>query len=362
MNQDIDASFVRTFPRGPQIRIEGFQTSGPACVSVLFGPSGSGKTSVLRCLAGLDRPDEGTIRFGDETWFEAQSKRFVRPQKRRIGFVPQEYALFPHLSVERNIGYGVSELGRSDRAARVAQTIRWLGLEGLERRHSSQLSGGECQRVALARALVGKPRLLLLDEPLSALDGPTRLRLRGELRQLLKQLAIPTVLVTHERSEALALGDQLLVMDSGRIAQRGPVHEIFSRPASLAVAGIVAMETVQPGRVIESGEGLVKVSVGTATLIALNPTLPAGTDVYVCIRAEDVILARGNSMQSSPRNCLAATVRALAAEGPVVRIDLDAGFALAAILTKQACEELALKPGDKIAALVKAPQIHLIQR
>ena len=362
MNLDIEATFVRTFPGGPEIRIERFKTAGPARTIVLFGRSGSGKSTALRCLAGLDRPDEGTIRFGSEIWYDAHGKQFAPPQKRQIGFVPQDYALFPHLSVARNIGYGVTALGKSERSMRVAQTIRWLGLQGLEDRRPGQLSGGECQRVALARALIREPRLLLLDEPLSALDAPTRLRLRGELRHLLKQLAIPTVLVTHERTEALALGDQLVVMDGGRIVQQGPVHEIFSKPASLAVAGIVAMETVQPGRVLESGDGLVRVCVGDAGLVALSPTLPVGTDVYVCIRAEDVVLAKGGWAQTSPRNSLPATVRGFASEGPMVRIDLDAGFPLAAILTKQACEELNLKLGDNISALVKVPQIHLIQR
>jgi molybdate transport system ATP-binding protein len=362
MSQDIDAGFVRSFPGGPQIRIEGFRTSGPASTTVLFGASGSGKTTVLRCLAGLDRPDEGSIRFGREAWFEASSKQFVSPQQRRIGFVPQDYALFPHLSIANNIGYGLNHISRSARSARVTQTMRWLGLDGLEGRLPAELSGGQCQRVALARALILEPRLLLLDEPLSALDGPTRLRLQVDLRQLLKQLAIPTVLVTHERTEALALGDQLVVMDAGRIVQRGPVYEVFSRPANLAAAGIVSMETVQPGEVLQSYDGLVKVAVGQATLNSLNPPLPAGGEVYVCIRAEDVILVRGQPAQSSPRNCLEATVRGLAKEGPVVRIELDSGFPLTAILTKQACEELALKPGDKIIALVKAPQVHLIQR
>jgi molybdate transport system ATP-binding protein len=240
--------------------------------------------------------------------------------------------------------------------------MKWLGLEGLGNRRPGELSGGQRQRVALARALICQPRLLLLDEPLSALDDPTRLRLRADLRQLLKQLGIATILVTHERSEALALGDQLIVMDAGVIVQRGPVHEVFSRPASLAVAGIVAMETVQPCRVLESGDGVVRVQAGQTTLLALSPPLQPGSDVYACIRAEDVILIKGKPAQSSPRNCLSASVRGLTVEGPVMRIDLDSGFALAAMLTKQACEELGLKPGDSVTAMIKAPQVHLIQR
>ena len=362
MSQDVEASFVRTFSPGPRIQIDQLRTGGPASVTVLFGASGSGKTTVLRCLAGLERPDKGYIRFGAETWFEAQRGKNVAPQQRLLGLVPQDYALFPHLSVAHNIGYALSRLSQSERSARVGETMRWLGLEGLERRRPAELSGGQRQRVALARALIRQPRLLLLDEPLSALDGPTRLRLRSDLRQLLKQLGIPTILVTHERTEALALGDQLVVMDAGQIVQRGPVHEVFSRPASLAVAAIVAMETVQPGRVLESKDGLVTVAVGRTRLVSLNSQLPAGKDVYVCIRAEDVIIVKGEPAQSSPRNCMPSTVAGLRAEGPVVRIELDGGFPLSAILTKQACEELKLQLGTEVTALIKAPQIHLIER
>lgn len=362
MSQDIEASFARKFPNGPQIQVDALRTSGPASTTVLFGSSGAGKTTVLRCLAGLEHPQEGSIRFGDEVWFEAEERLFVPPQRRGIGFVPQEYALFPHLSVANNIGYGLNHVGRRERQERVQETMAWLGLKDLELRRPVELSGGQRQRVALARALTRRPRLLLLDEPLSALDGPTRVRLRGDMRRLLKQLGIPTLLVTHERTEALALGDQLLVMDGGRIIQRGAVHEVFSRPANLAVAGIVAMETVQPGQVVESADGLVTVAVGQSKLVALSAHLSAGSEVYVCIRAEDVILVKGVTARSSPRNCLPVVVKGLAAEGSVMRIDLDGGFRLAAILTKQACEELVLKPGDRVMALVKAPQIHLIPR
>jgi molybdate transport system ATP-binding protein len=216
--------------------------------------------------------------------------------------------------------------------------------------------------VALARALIRQPQLLLLDEPLSALDSPARLRLGTELRQLLRELAIPTLLVTHTRAEALALGDQLVVIDSGRIVQQGAVHEVFSRPASVSVAEIVAVETIQLARVSESREGLVTVVVGQTKLVSLSPQLPPGTEVYVCIRAEDVILVKGNPLHSSPRNALTGTVTALKPEGPVVRVDLDCGFRLSALLTKQACEEMALQPGNQILALIKAPHLHLIRR
>lgn len=363
MSEGIAASFAKRFVDGPEIRVEGLCTLGQSGITVLFGASGAGKSTVVRCLAGLDRPDEGSIRFDSETWSDAGQCLFVTPQARRIGYVPQEYALFPHLSVEHNVSYGLHRMSKAERQGRVAELVAWLGLEGLERRLPRELSGGQQQRVALARAVARRPRRLLLDEPLSALDLPTRVRLRSQMRQWLTERAIPSLVVTHDRTEALALGDDLVVMDGGRIVQQGPVHEVFSHPANLAVAGILAVETVQPGRVLSLSDGLVTVAVGPRKLIALAPDLPTGAgDVYVCIRAEDVILVKGEAAHSSPRNCLPAVVRGLSPEGPMVRIDLDCGFPLAALLTKQACAELALAQQDTVLALVKAPQIHLIPR
>ena len=371
MSDGVTASFVKRFPGGPELRVEELRTSGEALVTVLFGASGAGKTTVLRCLAGLERPEQGTIRFSDEIWSDAARAVFVPPRRRRVGFVPQEYALFPHLPVELNVGYGLAARGfekggrtsDGDRRTRVAETLRWLGLAGLERRLPRELSGGQQQRVALARAVVTRPRLLLLDEPLSALDAPTRVRLRSELRGLLRHFGLPTLLVTHDRAEALALGDDLVVMDAGRVVQRGSVREVFNHPANLAVAGAVGVETVQPGRVLTAAGGLVTVAVGERKLVALAPELPEGTlEVCVCVRAEDVILVKGEPGHSSPRNALPAVVRALAPEGPMVRIDLDCGFPLAALLTSQACAELELKEHDRVLALIKAPQLHLIPR
>ena len=371
MSEGLTASFAKRFPGGPETRVEDLRTAGDGVVTVLFGASGAGKTTVLRCLAGLECPDEGTIRFGAELWSDVAQGVFVPPRKRRIGFVPQEYALFPHLSVGSNIAYGFAGRGAqqsagltdNERRTRVTETIGWLGLEGLERRLPGELSGGQQQRVALARAVVTRPRLLLLDEPLSALDAPTRVRVRSELGHLLRELGIPTMLVTHDRTEALALGDELVVMDAGRIVQRGSVREVFSRPANLAVAGAVGVETVQPARVLTATDGLVTVAVAERQLLALAPELPPGTtEVFACVRAEDVILVKGEPGHSSPRNALPATVRSLVRDGPMVRIDLDCGFPLTALLTKQACEELTLGEGERVLALIKAPQLHLIPR
>ncbi len=356
-------NFVRRFAGGTIIHANGLRTAAGSGITVLFGASGSGKTTVLRCVAGLERPDEGALHFGHEPWFDVEKSVFLSPQKRRIGFVPQNYALFPHLSVEQNIAYSLNKLPAATRRSRVGEIINWLGLEGLKNRLPHELSGGQQQRVALGRAVIHQPRVLLLDEPLSALDTPTRLRLRAELRQLLRQLKIPTILVTHDRLEALALADELVVMDQGKIAQQGPAYEVFSRPANLAVAGIVAVETIQPGRVVQVTDGLVTVSVADKTLVGLEDKMPANTtQVYVCIRAEDVILTRNLDGQSSPRNRFSATVRSLTREGPMVRTELDCGFPLAALVTKQACDEMNLKENIQVVALIKTPHVHLIPR
>jgi molybdate transport system ATP-binding protein len=179
MNQGLRASFVKRFDDAAVIEVCGLALGADPEITVLFGPSGCGKTTVLRCLAGLERPDKGTILFGEEFWFGPAGRPPFSPQRRRVGFVPQDYGLFPHLSVEQNIGYGLHALPARESRARVGETMRWLGLEGLERRRPGALSGGQQQRVALARALVTRPRLLLLDEPLSALDAPARLRVRN---------------------------------------------------------------------------------------------------------------------------------------------------------------------------------------
>jgi molybdate transport system ATP-binding protein len=361
MTPDLDADFERRFSAGPLVRGRVRVPAGARAVTVLFGPSGSGKTTVLRCLAGLDRPDRGHVRFGAETWFDAARGTFLPPQRRGVGYLSQDYALFPHLTVEGNIAYGLGGLGAAERRRRVREAVERFGLAGLERRHPAQVSGGQQQRVVLARVLVRQPRLLLLDEPLSALDIPTRERLRLELRRLLAGLGVPTVLVTHDRVEALALGDAVVVLDGGAVRQSGPVEEVFRRPADAAVARIVGVETVEPARILEVADGLATVAVGPARLVALAPGTEPG-EGYVSIRAEDVTLEKGLAAPSSARNHLAGAVRALVREGPVVRVSLDCGFILTALVTHQAAQELALCEGDRVTAVLKAPAVHLIPR
>jgi molybdate transport system ATP-binding protein len=333
----------------------------PPRVLILFGPSGSGKTTLLRCLAGLEWPEEGRIQFGSTTWFDASSNIRLSPQARRIGYMSQDYALFPTHTVCGNIEYGLSDLPMAARQERVRELIALLHLQGLEQAKPAQLSGGQQQRVALARAIARRPRLLLLDEPLSALDAPMRSRLSGELRSLLTQLQIPSVVVTHDWAEALTLGDVIAVMQGGSILQIGAPQEVFSRPVNAEVAQIVGIETVVQGQVVANDSGLATVSVNGIALKGLGADV-SGSAVYVCIRAEDVLLERAGSGVTSARNHLPGLVVQMLPQGPVVTITVDCGFPILAVITRGAREELGLETGSAVVVVIKAGAVHLVPR
>lgn len=358
MTSELAARFVKSYPGGAAIHADLRQPIKAFSITALFGPSGSGKTTVLRCLAGLERPDQGSIRFGEEVWFDSQRQIHRNPQQRGVGYLAQDLALFPHLTVADNIGYGLPSRGR---AAKVAEIVDLFALRGLERRYPRQLSGGQQQRVALARTLVRRPRLLLLDEPLAALDAPLREQLRQELRRWLAGFGIPVVLVTHDRTEALALADQVVVMDQGRIRQSGPIQEVFNKPADPAVARLVGVETVAPGEVIGFQEGLAVVRVGEVSLLAAA-SVAVGDAVFVCIRAADVLLQRDNEGHTSARNRLPGRIVSMIPEGPLVRVALECGFPLTALVTQLTCREMGLAVGDEVQALLKSPAIHVIVR
>jgi molybdate transport system ATP-binding protein len=355
----LSAEFVKRFPGGAEI--VGTLRRVERGVTVLFGPSGCGKTTVLRCLAGLERPDEGQILLGDQVWFDSRNGTFLRPQERGAALVFQDYALFPHLTIERNIAYALQRAPAEERNSRVRDLLERFRLAGCESRRPRELSGGQQQRVALARALAARPRLLLLDEPLSALDLALRENLRAELRHFLAECGVPVLLVTHDRDEALALGDNLVVMSGGRMLQSGPVLEVFNRPASADVAAIVRVETLQSGRVIEFREALATIEVNGVQMLAIAPARQT-RDVFVCIRGEDVILQRESSGPSSVRNRLKGKVLEIRPGVPLMRVEVDVGFPLTALVTRPACEELQLAPGVEVTALIKAPAIHLIAR
>ncbi|MCC6742507.1 MAG: ATP-binding cassette domain-containing protein, partial [Acidobacteria bacterium] len=208
MDASLTVDIAKRFRGGSSVEAA-FSTSSVPAITVVFGPSGAGKTTILRVVAGLERPDRGVVSCGGDVWIDTAAGLFVPPQKRSAGVVFQDYALFPHRTVAENIGFGLSGLSSPQRKARVSELLDRFELGALADRAPRTLSGGEQQRVALARALAREPRLLLLDEPLAALDAPRREALRRELRLMLRETGIETLLVTHDRTEALALGDRI---------------------------------------------------------------------------------------------------------------------------------------------------------
>lgn len=361
MAEELIVDMTKTFPGRPPIRARLRYPLEPSTIMILFGPSGSGKTTVLRSVAGLEWPEQGTIGFTSETWLNTVAGTRVAPQDRHIGYMAQDYALFPTYTVAGNIAYGLGALGTTDRKQRVADMIELFRLRDFDRARPRELSGGQQQRVALARAVAIRPRLLLLDEPLSALDVPTRLQLRTELRGLLKHLSIPSIIVTHDWAEALTLGDTMAVMSDGAMLQVGTPQEVFSRPANAEVARIVGVETVVQGTILEVGEELTTVQVGAVSLTAIaSPEI--GSNVFVCIRAEDVTVELPGSVETSARNHLMGTVQTITPLGALAQLTIFCGFPLSAVITRSALNELGLSVGTTVTARFKAGSVHLIPR
>jgi iron(III) transport system ATP-binding protein len=249
-------------------------------VLALLGPSGCGKTTLLRLIAGFERPDVGSIELGGRLL--ATHRESLAPEKRRVGLVFQDYALFPHLSVERNIGFGVP--GGVDRRTRVAEMLELVGLSGLGKRMPHELSGGQQQRVALARSLAAQPELVLLDEPFSNLDPAMRVRVRSEVWQILKSLGTTAIIVTHDQEEALSLPGEVAVMLDGRIRQTGSAADIYRRPVDRQVAAFVGDANFLSGTA--SG------STAECELGVVATSAPAEGKVELMLRPEDLVLCR----------------------------------------------------------------------
>jgi len=287
---------VEITKRLPEFTLDVAWSAGDG-VAVLFGPSGAGKTLTLQCLAGLIRPDTGRIVVDDRVLFDSATGVDLRPQHRRVGYVFQGYALFPHLTVGQNVAFGLRDRPRAERLARAAEVMERLGLAGLEHRRPGELSGGQRQRVALGRALAIDPPLLLLDEPLSALDAPLRRSLRDELRAILRGWGTAAVLVTHDFTEAYQLADRIVIYQGGRVIQSAPRAELLWQPASEAVARIMGLRNVLHGRVVKAMPDRIQISWRGLMLEAVNsPTRsylpPPDSPIAFFIRPEYVRLIR----------------------------------------------------------------------
>jgi molybdate transport system ATP-binding protein len=360
---DLAVSIERRFESGARVAADFTVPLAAGSIVVLFGPSGAGKTTILRAIAGLERPDRGVIRVEGDTWLDVATGVCIAPQARRVGCVFQDTALFPHLTVRGNVEYGIVDPVRAARTERADAMLALVGIAERGESYPRELSGGQAQRVALARALAPGPRLLLLDEPFTALDGAVRLQMRRLVRTLVREAGIAALLVTHDRSEAIALGDRMVVVADGRVRQVGAVLDVFRRPADADVARSVGVDSVIPARIERRQEGLVDLRVGAAVLRAVDAGLDGSPqEVVVCIRAEDVTLERAAAANVSVRNQLPGRVVHVDTEGPLDRVTLDCGFPLVALVTRQAREELGLLEGAAVVAAVKATAIHLVPR
>jgi len=295
-------------------------------VVALFGASGAGKSLTLQCLAGLARPDSGRISLDGRVLFDHQGRINVPPQRRHLGYVFQGYALFPHLTVEDNVTFGLAKRSDLERHRRAAELLDRLGLAALAKRKPAELSGGQQQRVALARALAPDPPLLLLDEPLSALDAPLRRQLREDLGALIRSYVRAAVVVTHDLTDAFQLADRIIVYDRGRVVQAGLREEVFANPASEQVARLLGFRNVFRGRAGSVEAGLVSITwPGGVLRSPLPPTqtdrLTAGRELTFFIRPEHIRLVRKDRPRPlNPINLLAGRI--------VDRVDMGATFAL----------------------------------
>ncbi|MEM2046889.1 MAG: ABC transporter ATP-binding protein [Candidatus Jordarchaeales archaeon] len=327
---------------------------------VVLGPTGCGKTTLLNVIAGLTKQDRGHV------FLDGKCVDSLPPEKRNISMVFQDFALFPHMTVLENILYGLKMRGvrGSEAARRVKEVMRELGLEGLEDRMPSSLSGGEKQRVSLARTLVTEPRVLLLDEPLSNLDPQTRRSARELLLRIHRNTGMTMIYVTHDQVDAHILADRVAVMRDGAIEQAGSLRELMEHPQSPFVASFMSLGNVFSGRIEshdrENGVTLVSVE-GYRLLIPYSPDLQVGGMVNFLVRPEDVILAKAKP-ETSARNVLEATVVDMSFQGPLVRVFASiGGLRVEALATKASVEDMKLREGEKVHVVFKASSIQVLR-
>jgi len=327
-------------------------------ILAVMGPNGAGKSTLLRVLGFLERPTLGHVVFqGEPVAFGA---RELLPLHRRTAVVFQEPLLLD-TTVYENVALGLRLRGVRQRGAKVRRWLERFGVAHLADRPARGLSGGEAQRTSLARAFVLSPELLLLDEPFSALDPPTKDALLADLKLVLEETQTTTVFVTHDRDEALMLGDRVAVMMAGRIAQLDAPERIFTSPSNEAIARFVGVETILRGRVASTGGGLVTVAVNGQTVSVVGDAAP-NERVLVCVRPEDVVLTSEPMQPASVANRLHGRVSRVVPLGPASRVVVDCGEPVVALTTRQALEDLRLDVSQPIVASFEATAAHLIRR
>ena len=334
-------------------------------VLAIFGPSGSGKTTILRSIAGLHTPTRASIRSSQTTWADTATGTHLPAHKRPVGFVFQEYALFPHLTALGNVMTALGHRPRGEQRAQAERLLSLVRLQGASNRRPHQLSGGERQRVAVARALAREPDVLLLDEPFAAVDRSVRRGLQDEIDSIRRQLGIPLILVTHDFDDVARLATHVLLIDRGRTVAHGPIESLTTRPELDWLRDAVGLGSVLDGVVarIDSDRGLVEIVCGDCTLLAPGLNAPAGSRVRVRIPAREVILASSPTTGLSLHNVLEATVTAIhaAPSANLAVVQLAVGRTnLLAEVTRDAIARLGIETGRRIYALIKSVSLQVM--
>ena len=335
--------------------------------TILFGPSGAGKTTVLDCIAGLTKPDSGRITVGDRILFDAAQPFNLPVAKRRVGYVFQSLALFPHLTVERNLQFGLVHLPQAKQRERASAILHAFRIADLARRYPREISGGESQRVALARSLVIDPDVLLLDEPLAALDAATKSKIINDLRQWNQAHRIPILYATHSREEVFALGERVIVLTAGRIAAQGTPHEVMEAPRQETVAQLVGFENIFH-TVVESvspqrGTMTCRILGDGGSVLLETPLVRGGVGsaLRIGIRAGDILLATAPPVGLSARNVIPGRISSLEQRDVIVSARVRCRVEMEVHLTLAARDSLELVPGREVWLVIKTHSCHLMQ-
>ncbi len=352
--------------RRRQFHLQASFSVGPEPL-VLFGYSGSGKTTTLEAIAGLVRPDRGRITFDGRVLYDSEHRIAVPAHQRQVGYLVQDGALFPHLTVSQNIAFGLGQLDAPARRRRVGDLLDLLDLNALAEHRPHQISGGQRQRTALARALARESQILLLDEPFAALDLPIRSRIIGQLIELRRRLGLTMIYVTHDLAEAFSLSGKIAVYDAGRILQIGPGNEIYSRPASRRAAVLTGTSNVLEARVVGRSENETLVQVGPWKIATMNYPFRVGDQVAVCIRPQAVILMRHDRLSRRPENLVSGRIESDQLRGSlhtlVLRLDedgVDEDLRLEVELPAHAHRVMGISVGANWSASLRRENLHLI--
>ena len=364
-NFDLEVRLRKRFPNPERAFDLDAQFRASPGFTILFGASGAGKTTVLDSIAGFTQPDEGRVAVAGQDLFDSEKRQNVPAWQRRIGYVIQDLALFPHLTAQENVAFGLHVLTQSERRQRSLEMLRTFGIEHLSNHRPAQISGGERQRVALARTLVTEPRALLLDEPLAALDRPTKSQILNDLRQWNELHRVPILYVTHSREEVFALGERVIVLADGRIVAHGRPHEVMSTPHLETVAQLFGFENIFDATVTslheERGTLTCRLGIGPVELETPLVRAEVGGRLRVGIRAGDLLLATEIPRGLSARNIIPGTIQQIEQRDVIISATVDcSGIAFEVHLTLAAREALQLVQGKNVWVVVKTHSCHLM--